>query len=210
MPKLHELIAVKICHDISGVIGAVNNGMELYSEADDSFKEQSLQLVESSAKDAVARIVFFRHALGVSGKESKSSAGALKEICEKYLEHKKITIDWNIETQEYLSSDSRLKKCFLLILLFVASRVIKANNISVNAIKDGNNTSIKIESFNSSWNVAEEDKLILDNSNSNSCVHSVENLEALLIREFINNNETITLRSSGSSLEIVANILSIT
>lgn len=66
--ELVALICSRLCHDLAGAIGAVNNGVELLAEeADAAMREEAIALIAQSARDAARRLAFFRLALGASG-----------------------------------------------------------------------------------------------------------------------------------------------
>lgn len=66
--ELVALICSRLCHDLAGAIGAVNNGVELLAEeADAAMREEAIGLIAQSAQDAARRLAFFRLALGASG-----------------------------------------------------------------------------------------------------------------------------------------------
>lgn len=66
--ELIALISSRLCHDLAGAIGAVNNGVELLAEeADAAMREEAIGLIAQSAQDAARRLSFFRLALGASG-----------------------------------------------------------------------------------------------------------------------------------------------
>lgn len=65
---LVALICSKLCHDLAGSIGAVNNGAELLAEETDPvMRDEAIRLVAQSAQDAARRLSFYRLALGASG-----------------------------------------------------------------------------------------------------------------------------------------------
>ncbi|WP_300295046.1 histidine phosphotransferase family protein [Ferrovibrio sp.] len=65
---LVALICSRLCHDLAGSIGAVNNGVELLAEETDAMmREEAIGLIAQSANDAARRLAFFRLALGASG-----------------------------------------------------------------------------------------------------------------------------------------------
>lgn len=59
-----QLVFTRISHDLSGIIGAVYNGTELLLD-DPSFASESTDLIQSSAKDLMARARFFRQTFGL-------------------------------------------------------------------------------------------------------------------------------------------------
>ena len=50
--QVAELLASRLCHDLVGPIGAVNNGMELLEDEDLGMSEDAIQLSASSARQA--------------------------------------------------------------------------------------------------------------------------------------------------------------
>jgi histidine phosphotransferase ChpT len=64
---LAALMSSKICHDIVGPVGAINNGLELLEEEEDEqTRAYALQLIQNSARSAAARLEFARLAFGAS------------------------------------------------------------------------------------------------------------------------------------------------
>lgn len=72
---LVALICSRLCHDLAGSIGAVNNGVELLAEETDAaMREEAIGLIAQSASDAARRLSFFRLALGSSGSMTEPMA----------------------------------------------------------------------------------------------------------------------------------------
>ncbi len=90
---LMELLTTRLCHDLTGPIGAMGNGVEFLAESDEGMREQALDLLSSSAKEAVARLQFYRQCYGrvVPGGASLSEK---KQLVEGFLAAGKLTLDW--------------------------------------------------------------------------------------------------------------------
>src|SRR3546814_10576584 len=70
---LVALICSRLCHDLAGSIGAVNNGIELLAEeTDPATRDEAIGLIAMSGGDAARRLAFFRQALGASGSLDRS------------------------------------------------------------------------------------------------------------------------------------------
>ncbi len=66
--KLAALLCSRLCHDLVGPIGAIGNGIEFLSGEDDpEMRAQAIGLLEMSAKQATARLRFYRLAFGSAG-----------------------------------------------------------------------------------------------------------------------------------------------
>jgi histidine phosphotransferase ChpT len=115
---LAALISSKICHDLAGQIGAINNGLELLEEEkDEDTRYYALELIHNSAKAAWAQLDFARLAFGVS-----ASLGAavplphVEQVARRYVENSRRKLHWQANVQEIDKEHARL----LLALLAVA------------------------------------------------------------------------------------------
>src|SRR5207245_2568923 len=70
--RVLELLTARLCHELSGPIAAINNGIELLAEADwdpgsspgTSFVRDAIALVDEAAHRAGSRLQFYRFAYG--------------------------------------------------------------------------------------------------------------------------------------------------
>lgn len=70
--ELAALISSRICHDVISPVGAIANGLEMLDEEqDEAMREQTMDLIRKSARQASAKLQFARLAFGAAG-----SAGA--------------------------------------------------------------------------------------------------------------------------------------
>src|SRR3546814_20842043 len=65
--RILELVCSRLCHDLVGPVGAVNNGIELLEEFDPSMADDVLPLLRNSARQAWRRLDCFRLAFGAAG-----------------------------------------------------------------------------------------------------------------------------------------------
>jgi histidine phosphotransferase ChpT len=69
---LAALISSRICHDVINPVGAIANGLEMLGEEpDEAMRDQAMELIRNSARQASAKLQFARLAYGAAG-----SAGA--------------------------------------------------------------------------------------------------------------------------------------
>ncbi len=70
--ELAALVSSRICHDVISPVGAIANGLEMLGEEqDEAMREQTMDLIRKSARQASAKLQFARLAFGAAG-----SAGA--------------------------------------------------------------------------------------------------------------------------------------
>ena len=84
---LTSLISSRICHDLSGAIGAINYGIEaLESDDDPEMRDFALNTIRNSAKQAWAHLEFSRLAFGAAGSAGNEIAlTEAKRLAEAYL-----------------------------------------------------------------------------------------------------------------------------
>ena len=63
---LAQLVCSRLCHDLAGLTGAIANGADLVAESSSGTDAEALALIGQSARQANARIAFFRVAFGAN------------------------------------------------------------------------------------------------------------------------------------------------
>lgn len=116
---LAALISSKICHDLAGQIGAINNGLELLEEEnDEDTRYYALELIQNSAKAAWAQLDFNRLAFGVA-----SSLGAVvplahvEQVARRHIENGKRRLHWQVNVQELEKEHAKLVLALLAVSL---------------------------------------------------------------------------------------------
>src|ERR1700709_2008856 len=92
--KLAEMLCTRLCHDLTGPIGAVNNGAEFLDEEGFDMQNEAVQLILSSAHEAVNRLQFYRQAYGRVGHMGESSLSDKKKITMDFFSGTKVKVDW--------------------------------------------------------------------------------------------------------------------
>jgi histidine phosphotransferase ChpT len=118
--RLLELLAARLCHELSGPIAAISNGVELLGEEDPglgsslnpAFLHDAVALVSESARRARCRLQFYRFAYGF--RSGSTIAGpAPHEIVAGFLAATNISGDY-VEGIRMLSPDWQKLACNLL------------------------------------------------------------------------------------------------
>ncbi len=131
---LAEFMTTKYCHDLAGPIGAISNGVEFLKDGGEAMREQSLELLEASAKEAVARLLFFRQAFGATNKNIDVEMSHITEVSQNFFDQKHIVISWQVdELFATLSGEARhqLVKMVLNVMMAASNVVIYGANMQV-------------------------------------------------------------------------------
>jgi histidine phosphotransferase ChpT len=147
-PDLIALICSRLCHDLAGSIGAVNNGVELLAEETDAaMREEAIGLIAQSASDAARRLSFFRLALGASGSMDEPMAYTeFSRVAKAYFAGGKLSLLLPTVT-EPLSKP--LGKALLLGLSLAAQALPRGGSLSLS--KDGSSWLIRAEGTTLRW-----------------------------------------------------------
>jgi histidine phosphotransferase ChpT len=112
--RILELLTARLCHELSGPIAAVGNGVELLGEDDRDFAHEALALVADSADRAAARLQFYRFSYGFGG--DAATAGPLPfELAARFFERARIVCDY-AEGVRALPLDRQKLGCNLLLV----------------------------------------------------------------------------------------------
>jgi histidine phosphotransferase ChpT len=117
---LAALISSRICHDLTGPVGAVSNGVELLGEeSDPAMREQSLELLSFSAGETSRRLQFYRLCFGAAGgPEAVTSLGEAQRAAEGFFEGRKQTLSWQANgTDSMRVPQSSIQLALNLVLL---------------------------------------------------------------------------------------------
>ena len=93
--RVFELLASRLCHDVVGPVGAINNGMEFLEEEDDPGSvNEAVQLVRASARQAANILQFYRMAYGMAGSQIGADLSELADLARRRFEHTKVEVRW--------------------------------------------------------------------------------------------------------------------
>jgi len=94
--ELSSLLAARLCHDLAGSIGAVENGLDLVRELDGHGVSAEMEMVAQSASRASLQLQFIRLAFGrtVMGNEPVARQ-QLSETVTGFLTGPRVRVEWS-------------------------------------------------------------------------------------------------------------------
>ena len=131
--RMAELLCARLCHDLTGPIGAVNNGAEFLSEEGFNMQNQAVELIVSSAFSAVTRLQFYRLAYGAVKEGGEADLSDKQKMALDYFAGSKITLDWPDSHTEASGVSISLKMVRLVynVLIVASSVLVRGGTISV-------------------------------------------------------------------------------
>ncbi len=162
-----ELLCAKFCHDLSGPVGAINNGIDFLESDNEIMREKATELVKLSSNQAVNRLAFFRQAYGSVGVEGEVNITQLRQFVGKFIQDSKIRVEYDGSMSDFVVSNLFAKT--LLNLLIITSNLILLNGeINFSFLVSGEKRKVVINANAPAVKIDEELIKILSNTNSDS------------------------------------------
>lgn len=131
--KLAEMLCTRLCHDLTGPIGAVNNGAEFLDDEGFDMQNEAVQLIVSSAHQAVNRLMFYRQAYGRVSDSGEASLEEKKKLAADFFTGSKIKLDWPDSHTDAsgISISQKMSRLILNLILITAASMIRGGTLSV-------------------------------------------------------------------------------
>ena len=138
--RVFELLASRLCHDIVGPIGAVNNGMEILEDEDDEFgmMGEAISLVTNSARQAADALQFYRMAYGMAGTQVGTDLSELATLAVRHGKKSKVEVDWRDRSLP-ASAPGGCGKLLLNLVALMVECLPRGGKVTVSCIAEGEN-----------------------------------------------------------------------
>lgn len=132
---LMALVCSRLCHDLVGPVGALNNGAELLAdEADDEdLVAQSVALIADSAADLAERLRFFRAAFGAGGGDQPMPADEFVATARAWLARRRVRLAMAVPAEALPRAFARR----LLLLLLIGAEALPRGGTADLVLGDG-------------------------------------------------------------------------
>ena len=147
--KIAGLLCSKLCHDLIGPVGAINNGLEFLKESNSDDFDDGHQIIADSAKLAAVRLGYYRLAFGRVGDNELMKFNIVKDQIETLFREKSIEIAWvGIENRVESMVFERVGKLLMNYVLLISEFVPRGGRAEINLTHTTPdlNFSIKLES----------------------------------------------------------------
>jgi histidine phosphotransferase ChpT len=130
---LAEMLCTKLCHDLTGPIGAVNNGAEFLGEEGFNLQDEAMQLIFSSASEAVSRLQYYRQAYGRMGESGEASLSEKKSLADAFFKHGRIKLDWPEQSADAcgVAVSQKTARLLLNLLLIASTSLVRGGTLHV-------------------------------------------------------------------------------
>ena len=131
--KLAEMLATRLCHDLTGPIGAVNNGAEFLDEEGFDMQNEAVQLILSSAHEAVNRLQFYRQAYGKVGDTGEACLAEKKKTALDFFSGTKVKLDWPDSHTDAcgVPISQKMSRLLLNLMVITGASLIRGGTLAV-------------------------------------------------------------------------------
>ena len=92
--RVVELLSSRLCHDLVGPVGAVNNGLELLEDGIDDMGPEAMKLAAESGARAARSLQYFRFAYGMAGSRVGGKLDELRDLAAGFFGNEKVKLSW--------------------------------------------------------------------------------------------------------------------
>lgn len=160
--QVTELLCSRLCHELASPIGAINNGIEMIEEFDESMMPEAMPLIGSSARLVADRLMFYRMAYGLAGTRSVASDSEVRDLAESFLSDGRCRLDW---PQGGVTGDLRegWGKLLLNLLPLAAESLPRGGSIGYRSEDGGDRLDISVVAQGQGARITEECLAALSN-----------------------------------------------
>lgn len=141
--SLAALLCARICHDLVSPVGALGAAIEVFDDDDNiDMREDAMDLVRSSSRQAAAKLQFLRLAFGAGGSApGMISSHELQSLTNGVYDEAKAEIIWKVTPAGIEKSAARL---LLNLIMLAVQAVPRGGSVTVNATDQGGMTRLHL------------------------------------------------------------------
>ncbi len=173
-PRVLELIASRICHDLVSPVGAVNNGVELMQELGEDAGDEAVKLISDSAQQASIRLKAFRLSYGAAGTDKNIGFKEIREAFTDLLKAGRVQAEFEPDIGIKFSMPPRgFFKCMLNLLVLAEECNHGEGKITVSALEGNKGIKVLVTGKNPGFREGAESALKGDTQPDNLDPRSV-------------------------------------
>jgi len=199
-----EYISAKICHDLSGALGALSNGLEFVDSSDSHVQKKAVELIHISSTQAIDTLKLFRQIYGVVKHEGEANLGQIKEFCQMILKDKKINLEFLIPNSlpAERALNSHTGKLMLAMVYLAKSGLIHGGSMTISIHHHGDHNSIHIVVQGKDMKIKSDcHKIILGHAVGEISSINIDSYYIRRLRESMNSD--ITINESVGRVEYI-------
>lgn len=154
--RVTQLTCSRLCHDLVGVAGAVNAGLEILAEMG-GLDDSAMDLATKSGLEMTRRLAFYRVAFGAGGTGGNGGEMAgLRKMASEYLSGGNVVLDWPEDGTGPAEVPPVMGKLLLNLILIAGDCLPRGGRIAVNAAEFEGGMGIAVEASGTNAGLRED------------------------------------------------------
>lgn len=162
--KLSQVLNSRLCHQIAGTVGAVNNLADLIDSHDDRIKEQASVLIKQNSEKLANQLIYYRYAYGFSHEAEVLNGADVKKITAKSLSLKENGVELKINNLLKIPIEVNIAKLLMCLIISAFNNIVKDGIIELE-MQHVRGYKIKIKAIGGQQRLADETIIALTNWN---------------------------------------------
>ncbi|PCJ29407.1 MAG: hypothetical protein COA94_01385 [Rickettsiales bacterium] len=139
--ELSQALSAKLCHDLAGSIGAIDNCLSMICGQDTSIAKQAKVIASEESINLVSHLRLLRAAYGASAEEEEVSVISIMKLLTDFFEDKKTELNLHFE-KGLIFLDTQIAKAVMCLIVIAAESGamrgvldVHVNNINASEFK---------------------------------------------------------------------------
>ncbi|MFQ5785551.1 MAG: histidine phosphotransferase family protein [Alphaproteobacteria bacterium] len=144
--RLAALLCTRLCHDLVGPVGAINNGLELLAEPGAGSDDDVVRLIRQSAGETARRLQYFRAAYGLPAGSGKQRAlDRARELAGSFFAEGKLALDWPEAPGTAPAAEEDCAQLILNLLLCASETLPRGGRLAVRCEPAGDGFTLSVD-----------------------------------------------------------------
>ena len=136
--KLSQAMSARLCHDLAGAIGTIDNCLGLLEHADKNICTKAKNLASEAAGNLVNQIKFFRGAYGLSDGKTEMSLVNMTKLLSDFFKNTQIKLNLHFE-EGIIYMEASLAKAAICLAVIVSENISWSGEVDFYLNKDEKN-----------------------------------------------------------------------
>lgn len=129
--KLSQVLNSRLCHQIAGTVGAVNNLADLIDSYNNKIKKQASILIKQNSERLANQLIYYRYAYGFSNDTEVLNAVDIKKITTKSLSLKENGIEFKVTNLLKIPIEVNIAKLLMCLIISAYNNIVKDGMIEI-------------------------------------------------------------------------------
>jgi histidine phosphotransferase ChpT len=128
--ELSQAMSTRLCHDLSGAIGAIDNYLSLLDHNDKNICVKARSLISEETNNLIRQINFSRSVYGLTDNEASMSLTKITKLIKEFFQGSKISLRMHCE-QDISTIDTPIAKAAICLAIISAENIGNSGTVDL-------------------------------------------------------------------------------